>query len=246
MSEFDHISWNPAPEVKAAFSLKNPKWNTGSKIPGLNLGYNTSEDDAITTENRTAWIMSAGADPKLTSWGIQVHQNHVQIVEQPGVFPNTDALVTNKPGYSLAIFVADCAAVLLADPQAGVIGAAHAGWKGAVADIVPRTIAEMISLGAKAESLQAFISPCISQAKFEVGDEVAQQFPAQFVDTSREKPHVNLKGFVEHQLKEAGLLDSSIEVAVGCTVSDAHAFYSFRREKDRSGRMMALITLEKI
>lgn len=246
MPEFDHISWNPAPEVRAAFSLKNREWNADSNIPGLNLGYNTSEDDAITTANRNTWIKASGADPKLTSWGIQVHQNHVQVVDQPAVFLNTDALVTNKPGYSLAVFVADCAAVLLADSEAGVIGAAHAGWKGAVADIVPRTISEMVKLGAKAERLKAFVSPCISQANFEVGVEVAKQFPPQFVDSSKEKPHVDLKGFVKHQLLEAGLQDSAIEAADGCTVTDANSHYSFRREKERSGRMMALITLNKI
>ncbi|MCH8558268.1 MAG: polyphenol oxidase family protein, partial [Balneolia bacterium] len=119
-------------------------------------------------------------------------------------------------------------------------------WKGAVADIVPRTIAEMVKLGAKAERLEAFISPCISQARFEVGLEVAEQFPARFVDNSREKPHVDLKGFVNQQLLDAGLAGSSITLSEGCTMSKPDAYYSFRREKQQSGRMMALITIKKI
>ena len=244
MPEFEHISWKPAAGIEAAFSLKNPRWNTDSHIPGLNLGYNTSEDDAITTRNRLEWIKSAGGRPELTSWGIQVHQDNVQLVNEPGVFPNTDALVTKRSGHSLAIFVADCAAVLLADSEAGVIGAAHAGWKGAVADIVPKTVVAMEKLGAQPSRIKAFISPCISLAKFEVGEEVADRFPEQFADRSRTKPHVDLKGFVMQQLLDAGLSTEAITLSKECTVGDPKAFYSFRREKQQSGRMMALITLK--
>ncbi len=247
MSEarLDFITWKSTPRVQGVFSLKNPQWNPSAEIPGLNLGYNTIEEDSITQRNRALWLEAAGAKPEKTSWGIQIHKNHVQVVEKAGVFPNTDALVTNVPGFSLGVFVADCAAILLADKQAGVIGAVHAGWKGAVAGVLPNAVEEMRKLGAKTSKMEAFVSPCISKEKFEVGEEVAVQFPESVTDRSYQKPHIDLKKFVVDQLLDEGVPETAIKSDPGCTFSEADRFYSFRREKKKSGRMMALITLKK-
>lgn len=240
---FQSINWQLGPRIRAAFSLKNPDFNPDSGIPGLNVGYNTPEPDALTSRNRELFIRETGAAPKLTSWGIQVHGARVQLVTEPGVYPDTDALVTNVPGFALGVFVADCAAVLLADPVAGVIATAHAGWKGAVGGIVPETIRVMRSVGASPENIQAFVSPCISQARFEVGEEVAAQFPEAFIDRSRVRPHADLKGFVRQQLEDAGLKGDAICIETGCTMTDGQHFYSYRREGRQSGRMMGLIYL---
>lgn len=242
-SSVDTLDWQPHPRVKAVFSLKNPRFREDAAIPGLNLGYNTPEQDEITKANREQFFRACGADPAKTSWGLQVHGARVQRVTKPGVYPDTDALVTSVPGFALGVFVADCAAVLLADPEAGVIATAHAGWKGAVAGILPETIRVMETAGARAEKLRAFVSPCISAARFEVGEEVAAQFPEAFVDRNRSRPYVDLKGFVVHQLLEAGLVKDAIRIADGCTMGDAERFYSYRRDGAKSGRMMGLIQL---
>ncbi|MGF1669960.1 MAG: polyphenol oxidase family protein, partial [Balneolaceae bacterium] len=146
----------------------------------------------------------------------------------------------------LGIQVADCAAILLSDPENHIIGASHAGWRGAAAGIVMKTISMMISAGARPDRMIAFISPCISQEKFEVGPEVAEQFPDEYVDSkSFKKPHVDLKGFIKHQLLRTGIPDKQIETSELCTYLDRDKFYSFRRERHRAGRMLGMIRLNQ-
>ena len=138
----------------------------------------------------------------------------------------TDGFVSNTQGLALAIQVADCAAVLLGDSENKVIGAAHTGWRGAVADIVPKTIQKMKRLGAASTYIKAFVSPCISLQNFEVGEEVAAQFPDKFVDrTNYSKPHVNLKNFIEYQLMKEGILEEHIEIDDSCTIADKHFLF---------------------
>lgn len=245
MTQFDYITWKDNSVVKGVFSLKNPAFGSDNLIKGLNVGYNTPEHKHVTDALRTSWLLAAGAIPENTATGRQVHHNHVQIVTEGGVYENTDGFVTATPGISLGIFVADCGGVLLADESNEVIGACHAGWKGAVLGIVPETVKKMATLGAKAAYITAFISPCISRQHFEVGEEVAAQFPESFVDRSFERPHVDLKGFIKQQLVDSGVPIHAITVSEGCTVADSEHFYSYRREGAHSGRMMALITLKE-
>ncbi|MEX2362323.1 MAG: peptidoglycan editing factor PgeF, partial [Balneolaceae bacterium] len=179
-------------------------------------------------------------------FGNQIHNSDILVAEKAGIYADTDAFVTKTSGLALAIQVADCAAVLLGDEENGVIGAAHAGWRGAVDDIVPKVISRMKEAGAETNFIKVFISPSISQVNFEVGEEVAAQFPKQFVDfESQSKPHVNLKAFLKYQLLNSGILSVNIEIDEGCTISDEN-FYSYRRQKDKSGRMMGIIKLEEI
>ena len=231
-------------KVKAWFSLKNGGLSTDrQKIPGLNLGFNTAESKKKVVKNRQLLFAALDLDPKWVAFADQVHSNRVRSVSQGGTYPETDGLVTVIPGLTLAIQVADCAAVLLWDDANGVIGALHAGWRGAAGDIVPRGIEEMVKQGADTAKIKAFVSPCIALRNFEVGPEVAVQFPADFVDEENyRKPHVDLKGFLENQLLEAGLNPSHIEIRPECTIDDEN-FYSYRREGETSGRMMALIQL---
>ena len=146
---------------------------------------------------------------------------------------------------ALAIQVADCAAVLLGDSEAGIISAVHAGWRGAVADIVPKAVQKMVSLNAEPKNIKVFISPCISQKQFEAGEEVAEKFPDEFVDrNSYSKPHIDIKRFIQSQLLNAGIFEEHIEVHGSCTFSDSD-YYSYRRDGNRSGRMMGIIKLNE-
>lgn len=240
----EFINWKDTESVRGVFSLKNPEIHAGRAIPGLNLGYNTIEDRQHTDRLRKEWLLAVGADPEKTAWGRQVHGTNVRFVADAGIFPETDGLVTKTAGLSLGIFVADCAAVLLCDEQAGIIAACHAGWRGAADGIVPKTVQLMEKHGADPSMMEAFISPCISKAHFEVGDEVAERFPETYVDRSKPKPHVELKGFVMDSLINMGINKNKISLDPGCSVADANRFYSYRREKEKSGRMMAVITLK--
>lgn len=233
--------------VEAWFTLKNSAYQApNSHIEGLNLGFNTSGDESAILKNRFELLASLNIDEERIAYADQVHSNRVQVVHEGGTYSATDGLITTLPGLTLAIQVADCAAVLLWDPINYVVGAFHAGWRGAVAEIVPKGLQIMRQEGADIQALKAFISPCLSLENFEVGIEVAGQFPTEFVDYNQfSKPHVDLKRFLVHQLREEGMGTAQIEVREECTIEDDDHFYSYRREGDDSGRMMALIRLKR-
>ncbi len=166
--------------------------------------------------------------------------------------PHADALVTNQPGLLLGIVTADCAPVLLADVEAGVIGAAHAGWKGAISGVTDRTVAAMIALGARPDHIAAAIGPCIAVARYEV-DEV---FRARFLEASiqnaewflRGNPghwQFDLEGYVADRLEAAGI--RRVERLRRDTYADPQHFFSFRRATHLGeasyGRQFSLIGL---
>lgn len=231
-------------EISSWFTLRNHlKINSGNRIPGLNLGLNTDESVSEVLANRELMAEKLHIDSDRIAFAVQIHKTDVQVIEQAGIYDNTDSMVTSTSGMALAIQVADCAAVLLGDPENKVIGAAHAGWRGAAGGVLINTIQAMKKLGARSDQIKAFISPCISLKNFEVGDEVAAEFPDQFVDrTHFKKPHVDLKGFLKWQLKEEGIEEPNILVNEHCT-KDNENYYSYRRQKDKSGRMMGIIKL---
>lgn len=232
-------------KIEALFTLKNPQFTTIDKnIEGLNLGFNTNEAPEIVKQNRQTLINEFGLEPEWIAFANQVHSNRVKVVTDGGTFANTDALITQIPGLSLAIQVADCAAILVADEEGKTVAAIHAGWRGAAGNIVPRTLKCMKELVDQPASFRAFISPCISEENFEVGPEVAEQFPDEFVDyETYAKPHINLKAFLKDQLIQQGIKSENIEVDASCTVANER-FYSYRREGDKSGRMMAIIKIK--
>ncbi len=232
-------------QLNAFFTLKNKKRYTEDRaIKGLNLGFNTGETPEIIKQNRQELLDAFAIEPEWVAFANQVHSNRVKVVTSGGTFAETDGLITQVPGLALAIQVADCAAVLIADMQSKTIAAIHAGWRGSAGDIVGKVIDKMKSLGADTTNCRAFISPCISLQQFEVGPEVADQFPDDYVDRqNHNKPHINLKAFLTDRLEEGGLNRKSIESHPGCTVQDDQ-YYSYRREGKKSGRMMAILQLK--
>ena len=230
--------------VSSWFTLQNQnEFNTESEIPGLNLGNNTNESESIISNNRNFLLKEIGVSKENLVTGEQVHKNKVRYVRQGGLYQSTDAFVTDVEDLALAIQVADCAAILLADESNRIIGASHAGWRGAVNNIVPKTIRKMIQIGAQVKDIKAFISPCISLGSFEVGEEVAKKFPPKYVDRiSFNKPHVDLKKFIRSQMLDWGMDASNIELSDKCTMTDKN-LYSYRRQQNKSGRMMGIIKI---
>lgn len=235
---------NNSKEISAFFTESNKALvNPDAEVPGLNLGYNTSASGVEVDSNFRKLLNHLNWQTGSYAIASQVHGNHVETVKEPGLYSDTDGLVTNITGLALGIRVADCAAVLVADPQNRVIGAFHAGWKGAAVGIVLRGLQRMISLGAKPAAMLVYTSPCISQKNFEVGEEVASQFPEAFVDRETYvKPHVDLSGFIRSQLLEAGVNVQNIQISDDCTI-EHEKYYSYRREREKAGRMLAMITL---
>ena len=237
--------WKGSEQIVAAFSLKNPAYKAESAVPGLNLGLVSGQSKQDVNENRSLWLDSLGGTTDRLALGKQVHKADVRYVTQPGEYDKTDAMVTDQPDIWLAIQVADCAPVLLADRKNKIIGAAHAGWRGAVAGIVPNTIEKMAGLGAQPEEIEVFVGPCISFKNFEVGAEVAQQFPDDLVDrTTYAKPHADLKALVNRQLVQAGIRSESVEISPFCTMEHEEMLYSHRLQNGNTGRMMAVIALK--
>jgi len=166
----------------------------------------------------------------------QIHSAKVRPVaaKWASVPANADAMVTDQRGLALAIKTADCAPVLLADVEAGVIGAAHAGWRGALAGILQQTVLHMTFLGAKSARIVASIGPCISQESYEVGTEFAEEFLQEslinaqfFLQPSPPKLQFDLAGFCAHQLRELGIKDCQIDATD--TFFEKKQYFSYRR-----------------
>jgi YfiH family protein len=177
------------------------------------------------------------------------------IVNQAAAYaerPQADALVTDRPGLLLGVVTADCAPVLLADHEAGVIGAAHAGWRGALAGVTDQAVAAMVSLGARVDRIAAAVGPCIARASYEVDQAFAERLLAddpdneRFVsDGPRGNPHFDLEAYVVARLAAAGI--GRIEASGLDTYALEHRFYSYRRATHRIeptyGRQLSLIGL---
>lgn len=221
---------------------------------GLNCGPGSHDNKAHVAENRARVAHALGMLPERLVTLYQIHSPNALIVHEPwtGTPPQADALVTNVPGITLGILTADCAPVLFADAEAGVIGAAHAGWKGAHGGVVESTLLAMEKLGARREQIAAAIGPAISQASYEVGPEFIARFSgleqAQFfVPSTREGHHqFDLPAFVAHTARKAGL--QRIASLAMDTCSNAQQFFSYRRttlnQEPDYGRQMSCIALK--
>ena len=220
---------------------------------GLNVSY--SEDDpAHTAENRNrAGAAVLPGATLLTCY--QIHSPDVVTVTAPWAEadrPRADALVSNRPGLLLGVLTADCAPVLLHDPQAGVIGAAHAGWKGAIGGVTDRTVAAMEALGADRARIAAVVGPCIAQKSYEVDTAFEARFSAEDEANARffkagRAGHswFDLEGYVAARLAALGV--GTVAMLGEDTYAQADRFYSFRRSTHAGeagyGRQIALIGL---
>ena len=209
----------------------------------FNLGSAVGDDPVAVAANRSLLASGLGLVPEQLVWMSQVHSTRVVEVTGPRAdpVPDTDALVSSEPGIALAVLVADCVPVLLADRSAGVIGAAHAGRVGAAGGIVPALVAKMTELGARADHLTAYIGPSICGRCYEVPaamrDDVGSRLPGSACVTADGTPGLDLRAGIAGQLRAAGV--GSIEVDKRCTREDV-TLYSHRRAAP-SGRFAAVV-----
>jgi YfiH family protein len=228
-------------------------FSTGA-VAGLNCGTGSGDDPQVIEANRRL-----AADAILPGAPIasvyQIHSATAVIVTeavQHAKRPHADALVSDQPGLLLGVVTADCAPILLADREAGVVGAAHAGWRGALAGVTDQAIAAMISLGAKVENIAAAIGPCLAKASFEVGQDFAEQLKSDDPENERYlgegpsgTPHFDLEAYLVARLAAAGI--RRIEASGLDTYALEDRFYSYRRATHRNepayGRQLSLIGL---
>jgi YfiH family protein len=241
-----------APAIAHGFFLRHGGVSEGIHA-SLNCGPGSQDDPESVAENRRRVAAALGAGIGLVTLS-QIHSAIVHTVPLAAAPAEGDAMVTATPGVALGILTADCAPVLLADAQARVIGAAHAGWKGALAGVLENTIAAMERLGAARARIHAAIGPDITQDNYEVGWELRDKVLEQgglrmrgfFVPSGREGHYrFDLKGYAGHRLTQAGI--AGVETLPACTYPPENGFFSFRRTTHRAepdyGRQVSAIAL---
>ncbi|MBJ3761176.1 peptidoglycan editing factor PgeF [Maribius pontilimi] len=218
---------------------------------GLNCGYGSSDQHDIVRINRARAAGALDVTEDDLNGVHQVHSADVVVVDgHHDDGHRADALVTGQRGQALSVLTADCMPVLFADPKSGIVGAAHAGWRGALSGVLEATLDAMESLGAARRDIRAVIGPCISQGSYEVGpelmDEVTIDDPQAarfFAQGDGDRLQFDLPGYGLHRLRQSGVGEA--EWTRHCTYSDADRFYSYRRSVHRQeadyGRLIAAI-----
>lgn len=212
----------------------------------FNLGDHVGDDPAAVAANRNRLAAAIGLPVERVIWMNQVHGDHVEIVDGPRTeaFDATDALVTTTPRLALAVVTADCVPVLMADPRAGVLGAAHAGRVGAAEGVVLRTLEAMLSVGAHAADVSVLLGPAVSGANYEVPEamaaDVETRLPGSRTTTSGGRPALDLRAGIARQLIDAGV--TTIDIDPRCTVADP-ALFSHRRDAP-TGRLASLTWMQ--
>lgn len=241
------------PDIRHGFFGRRGGVSEG-EFAALNASASVGDDPANVAENIHRAVMALKAGPLPVALAKQVHGTAVLTLadeSDPAARPEADALVTARSGVALGILTADCAPVLLADPGAGVIGAAHAGWRGAAAGILANTVAAMETLGAAPSRIVAAIGPVISGANYEVGADFAETIARDYPQARRHLlidefpvPHFDIAGLVIAQARALGL--RSIAQIGGCTYGQPEIYYSHRfatHGGGRAGRQISLIAL---
>jgi YfiH family protein len=243
------------PGVRHAFFTRTGGVSEGL-YAGLNCGSGSNDDPDRVAKNRARAMAHMGLGEDRLVAAYQVHSNRVAVVERPwrrADAPKVDAMVTRQPGIALGILTADCVPVLLADAEAGVIGAAHAGWRGALDGVVGAVVAAMTGLGARAERIAAAIGPAIGAKSYEVGPEFPAPFLAQAPDNAdfftaapREGHFLfDIQGYVARRIAAAGV--TRVETLARDTCAEEALFFSYRRSCQRGepdyGRDLSAIAL---
>ena len=222
---------------------------------GLNAGLGSGDDRNHVVENRNRMANYLAVPNDKIASPFQVHSPDAIVTDHAWHEdrPKADGVVTNTPGLALGIVTADCGPVLFTDADAGVIGACHAGWKGAVGGVMESTIAQMETLGATSQNITAVLGPCISQKNYEVGPDFPMPFleldasnERYFIPSTKPDHHMfDLTGYIVDRLAKAGVNSSTVH---RCTYAEEDKFYSYRRTTHRGeldyGRQLSTIVLQ--
>ncbi len=236
--------WRPAaspPRVTMAFTTRRGGVSE-PPFDSLNLGRSTPDRGEAVVENRRRLLDSLALDPMRVATAGQVHGASAVEVGGPGHVPGCDALVTRAPGLTLAVTVADCLPLIMLVP--GATGVAHSGWRGTAAGMPRRALEATCAAGAAPpEDATIHLGPCIRACCYEVGPEVARQFPAAAVRERAGHWRLDLAAAARQQLLEAGVPAAAIFDTVACTACEPSWYFSHRRDHGRSGRHWALVAI---
>jgi len=241
------------PNVAHGFFTRHGGVSLGG-YASLNCGLGSQDDPTAVRENRARVAAFLSARDVLTAH--QIHSATAVTVDRVWGLderPRADAIVTATRGLAVGVLTADCAPILFADPVAGVVAAAHAGWRGALGGVIETTLAAMEKRGAQRQRVCAAVGPCIGQAAYEVGPEFEQDFLRQDGANTRffsrpspaSRPHFSLAAYAEHCLLQAGI--GQVRSLAPCTYARADDFFSYRRSRAQKeadyGRQISAIAL---
>ncbi len=244
------------PKLRHGFFTRAGGVSRGA-FAALNCGLGSRDKPDAVRENRRRAMAALGCEFEDLVTLSQVHSREVVTVREissPESRPDADGLVTNRRGLVLGVLSADCAPLLFLDPEAGVIGAAHAGWRGALDGVSDATLDAMEAMGAKRQRIKAAIGPCIAQASYEVGPEFRARFLEADPDNAgyfepgiADRLQFDLKGYLADRLARSGLADVSVEPADTCV--EELRFFSYRRATKQGerdfGTLLSAIVMEK-
>ena len=231
---------------------------SGGVFAGLNCGYGSGDETANIDQNRTVAMAKLGLRRENLNTIYQIHSAHVVVADEAWSLdarPKADGIVTQTPDLAIGVMSADCTPVLFADHHASIIGAAHAGWKGALGGVLANTVSKMVEMGAERSQIAAAVGPCIHQESYEVGPEFRQSFmtedegfSAYFIASERDDHYLfDLPKFVVDRLQVLGL--ASVENVSVDTYADEQRFFSYRRATHRKeadyGRGLSAIAISK-
>lgn len=242
-----------SPHIKHGFFTRQGGTSTGI-FTSLNAGLGSSDDTKCVIENRLRICKALDIAPSNLATAHQHHSTDV-FVATCGISkdrPKADGIVSNSPNIAIGVVTADCGPVLFADAKNNVIGAAHAGWRGAFDGVLENTIAKMEALGAERSDIKACLGPCISQASYEVGPEFIERFTTKntafskyFTSSTKPDHHLyDMHSFIIDQLKQSQVQTEDLRI---CTYENEDDYFSYRRTTHRSeadyGRQLSVITL---
>jgi polyphenol oxidase len=211
---------------------------------GMNLSFRVGDESGNVERNRVRFFGSLGFDPRSLAIPHQCHSNVVQIVNQAGDYESCDGLVTNATGLPLVITIADCMPIVLFDPKKAVLAHVHAGWRGSEGRITKKAVDIMEQqFGVSSRDIVAFLGPSAGVCCYEVGREVSDAFAPEDSEMRNGRIFLDLKKANVSQLRQCGIQSANIEVSTQCTICGSDLFHSYRRDRERSGRMMAVVSL---
>jgi YfiH family protein len=243
------------PGIRHGFFTRQGGVSTGL-YASLNCGVGSNDDRRLVLENRARVTHALGVAPDRLATPYQIHSDvTITVTEpwEPGKGPKADAVVTDRPGIAVGVGSADCGPILFADTGAGVVGAAHSGWRGAVGGILESAVRAMEGIGAKRENIVAVLGPTISARNYEVGPDLVAAFEKAdpdnarfFTPAARPGHHMfDLPAYIVARLRTAGVTAADVGL---CTYADPARFFSYRRTTHRGeadyGRLLAAIALE--
>lgn len=234
--------FNPFLQLKCGFASKV---DSAAGAPyHFNLSYSVGDEKEKVDANRRKFYSHFSLSPDQVATQNQTHSANVTIVEKPGNYPDSDALITKEKNLGLVVSSADCLPVFIYDFTQNIIAAVHSGWRGTQQRILSAVLETLFTnYSSHPDNLYTYFGPSISASVYEVGPEVAEQFPKKYSVKRKEKYLLNIPLVNYDILRGAGIPDENIQISKHCTYTDFHFLHSYRKGGKVSGRALGLITM---